>query len=266
MGTWGTGIFQCDDAIDLRESFREKCILGIPEQDAEQEIIREFSVGGDFFLWTPLAITQWSLGRLSASTKANALREIRNELSGLDMLWSTKDVPKRRSVLLKAEAQLCSPQPARRKLHMPCWAWKCPWPVGSVLQFRIRHPRENNPLLDEYVLLQLFGIAETPPGKIPCEAINVGLYAWHSSLSPLGQLEYIRKAPPALTDYITPSGERRISHCILPTAEMRRENALRCICQTSFVPSVIPPITRNAPQNTAFQDLICRSLLLNADT
>lgn len=264
LGTWGIKIFQNDDAADLRESYRERIILGVPDEEAEQAVIQEFSIGGNFSLWLPLAVTQWKIGRLSETVKENALHEIKVELSCLDERWKPNEASKRRQELANAEVQICSQQPARKKLRMPWWAWKCPWPTGSILQFRIQYPKENNPLLGEYVMLQILGVSETLPNEIPCEVINVGLYFWHSKIPPDKQLDEIEANPPALIGFLTKSGEIQTSRCISIISKDIKENEIKCIRETPFIPSEIEPIRNNVPSNSLFQNIVCRTLLSQA--
>lgn len=260
MGTWGIKIFQNDDAANLRRSYREKIILGVTDEEAEQATIQEFLIGNHFSLWLPLAVTQWEVGRLSEKVKENALFEIEEELSALDVLWKPEHISKRRKELVNAKNQLCSQPPVRKKLRMPGWAWKCPWPVGSILQFRIRFPKENNPLLDEYIMLQVLGVSQTPPGKIPCEVINVGLYLWHSKMPPAEQIKEIEKKPPALSGFLTRAGTICTSWCIMPQAGFHG-NEIKCIRETPFIPSGIEPIRDNGANNVMFQEIVCRTLL-----
>lgn len=260
LGTWGTKIFQNDDAADLRQSYREKIILGATDEEAEQAVIQEFSISNDFSLWLPLALSQWEIGRLSEKVQEKALIEIEKELSSLNELWKPEHIPKRKKELTDAKNQLCAKPPVRKKLRMPGWAWRCPWQVGSILQFRIQFPKADNPLLGKYVMLQVLGVSETPPGKIPCEAVNVGLYLWHSSISPTEQIKEIEKKPPVLSGFITKAGITRTSWCIMPRGGFH-ENEIKCIRETPFVPSGIAPIHDNVPSNTMFEEVICRTLL-----
>lgn len=137
MGTWGTKIFQSDDACDIRDTYREKLIVGVPDEDAERTVIQEFSMDHRPDCWLPLAVTEWKVGRLSEHTKQMALQQIETELGCLTALWKPDQVLKRSKELLSIRETLQSDMPARKKLRMPSWAWKCPWPIGSVLQYML---------------------------------------------------------------------------------------------------------------------------------
>lgn len=261
MGTWGVKIFQNDDAADLREAYRERIILGNPDDEAEEQVIREFITAGDFELWLPLAVTQWKIGRLSERVKVNALNEIEKELGCLEEQWKPELVAKRRQELQETKALICSQQPEKKKLRKPWWAWKCPWQPGSVLQFKITHPEEGNPYLGHYVMLQLLGASETPPGKIPCEVINVSLYLWHSEMSPISQMAALEANPPQLSGFITLVGTTKDWWCIMPHV---RENEIKCIRKTPFGSAEFEIVTHNAANNTGFQEAICRTLKAKA--
>lgn len=257
MGTWGVKIFQNDDAADLRDTYREKIIVGFSDDEAEKATIQEFSSANGFDLWLPLAMSQWNIGRLSESVKANALLEIDKELSSMEELWKAELVSKRKQELEAAREVICSQQPEKKKLRKPWWAWKCPWQPGSVLQFKITHPNENNPYLAHYVMLQLLGAYETPPGKIPCEVINVALYLWHSEASPMDQMEALEANPPRLSGFVTSAGTIKEWWCIMPHV---RENEIKCVRKSPFCSDELERITHNAANNTTFQEAICRTL------
>lgn len=260
MGTWGAKIFDNDDARDVRETYRTQIILGSDDIAAEQAVIHEFSVGGVFSLWLPLAISQWEVGRLSSGVKEHALHEIESELKSLEDLWTPKLICKRREVLTAAQEQLLSPMPARKKLRVPSWAWQCPWPVGSVLQFRIQNPKENNPFLGEYVMLQILGISETPPNQIPCQSISVCLYRWHSKIPPSEQMPSIEATPPALCKFLAPNGTLSLSRCFMPDKSMREINEIKCLQETPLVPFDIGAVQTGSPLNATFETAICRTL------
>lgn len=69
MGTWGTGLYSDDLAMDVRDYYREQLSLGKPEEKITQELIeqnRTFILDDEVasVFWFALADTQWNLGRL----------------------------------------------------------------------------------------------------------------------------------------------------------------------------------------------------------
>lgn len=127
-------------------------------------------------MWLSLAVSEWHVGRLSNDVIINALREIENELLNIHELWDQGNIDKRIGELDRCKRLLEGEMPSRKKLRKPAWVWKCPWPIGVVLQFKIKFPKDNNPFLDKYVMLAIVGISNTPQGKLPCECIAVRMY------------------------------------------------------------------------------------------
>ena len=174
MGAWSVAVFSNDDAMDIRDDYREHIILGLSEADAEAKIIEEFE--GSDSLWLALGLTQWRFGRLSQRVKENALGAIDAEISDIADIWEPGDIKKRIKVLEEARAKLLSPMGNKTKLRMPWYAWTCPWPVGSVIQMRIPWMVKFEEYRDKYVLLQVVGVRKSKPGKMPLEAVAVSLF------------------------------------------------------------------------------------------
>lgn len=77
MGTWGTGIFDNDDASDLREEFRDLIAAGRSAEEATAELVESHGAGdGDLEVhdfWLALAATQHALGHVGAGVIERAL-------------------------------------------------------------------------------------------------------------------------------------------------------------------------------------------------
>ncbi len=261
MGTWGYKIFQNDDACDIKETYKENLIVGCSDDEAENAVVAEFRIDTGSDLWIPLAITQWNLGRLSNCVKNHALSAIERELEQLDKQWKMELIPKRREELLRVQRQLCSDMPKKRRLKMPWWAYRCPWEVGNVLQYKVQYPRENNPIADCYVMLLVCGISETPPRKIPCESFTVRLYNWYSQQAPITILEKILAFPPELTDFLTRSGRNLPAQTILPSDEMIQKGEMQRITKRPFLQREFDIIKPLSPMNSTFDELISRTLI-----
>ena len=199
MGAWGPNIFQNDDAVDIRETYRTNLLLGLSDEEAEGAIVREFGEDPNQLFWLPLAVTEWKVGRLSERVKEKALAAVEWELEHLEEFeWKGKLTEKRKQALIEARELLCSPMCQPKKLRLPWWSWKCPWPVGSVIQFRLRRPKENNPYLGHYVLLQVAGVSEPYPGRLPHDSVGFYLYNWHGETPPIECLDSILEMKPEL--------------------------------------------------------------------
>lgn len=260
MGTWGWKIFQSDDACDVRDSYKERLIVGETELEAEDSVVSEYSFHEHASLWLPLAVTQWNLGRLSIRTKENAISWIETELSTLDEYWKPEHREKRKNELLRMQKLLCSDMPKRKSLGLPAWAFKCPWPVGSVLQYRLQYLADTDPLAKHYVLLLIQGISNTPPGKIPCECIAVSLYDWSSCLAPVNSIACCSENAPRRVDFVTKAGSRKTCHTILLSKQIIKDNDIKCIRNTPYSKEDILTASPSSPMNSVFENLISRTL------
>ena len=77
MGAWATGIFSEDDALDVRDTYREHIADGYEGAEAKRRLLRGSRTwlgrGGRHRL---MAATQWELGRLEEDVKRRALETI----------------------------------------------------------------------------------------------------------------------------------------------------------------------------------------------
>lgn len=127
MGTWGTALYSCDIADDVRDTCKEifsfydieegnKKIFSIYTEVIEQDYIdNEYAS-----FWYALADWQWKHGMLTEFIKNKTL-ELLNIYAGLEEWIDTgnpKDIYKRKSVLNTLKAQLLSPQPPYKKPKM----------------------------------------------------------------------------------------------------------------------------------------------------
>ena len=67
MGTWGTGIFSDDFALDIKGEFCDKIADGISPADATAELMLNYKddisdPDESSVFWFALAATQWKLG------------------------------------------------------------------------------------------------------------------------------------------------------------------------------------------------------------
>ena len=253
MGAWGWKLFQNDDACDIQDSYKEKLIVGQTDEEAEKSIIEEFELNRNLELWIPLAVTEWKVGRLGGRAKENALRGIEEELSDLENRWKPEYISKRRDELLRVREQLQTEMPPKKKLRLPSWAWKCPWPVGSVLQYKLHYLKSDNTFANQYVLLLIQGISETPPGKIPCETIAVSLYNWIGTQAPAdAKCEW--NDPPKLIDFITKNGHRYETYSILLSKDQIRESEVKCIRNKPFLPEDYKASKASGANNVYFEE------------
>jgi hypothetical protein len=129
VGAWGDAIFSDDVACDVRDSYRDLLSNGCSAKEATKQLLNEFKQeikdydDGPVF-WLALANLQWQYGRLEEPVKAKAL-ELIDSGEALKQ-WTQRAInprdPKRREgVLAKLRQQLCSPQPAPKKIRKLGW-------------------------------------------------------------------------------------------------------------------------------------------------
>ena len=121
MGTWNTGIFQNDIALDVMEEYLNYLKDGCSDSDADRKIIENnldiINQGGNDAceFWLALAMIEWKYGRLQVSTKNNALK------MALDpqylKIWKDEEklYNKRISVLNEFVNQIQNIQPTKKQ-------------------------------------------------------------------------------------------------------------------------------------------------------
>lgn len=153
--------------------------------------------------WFAVAYCEWKKGRLSEKFKNKALECIEN---GADLdFWKaegTKSQYKQREKVLKdLKEMLMRPQPPAKKIKKRRY-WHCPWPVGSLLAYRITSEEKlkEHPLYNKYALLRVVKILKISDSRILedelyNESMFVALYGWVGDEIPspeiIGELEYI---------------------------------------------------------------------------
>jgi hypothetical protein len=154
--------------------------------------------------WFALAYCEWKKGRLSSYVKEKALSALDSgrELERWNEPGSETEYKKRKKVLSDLKEMLLSPMPPAKKAKKPTLN-HCPWPVGSLLAYKIVSNKEHlseHPCFNKYVLLRIVKIDRSPITKIlPEEYYNesmiIGLYNWIGNEIPdqniVEELEYI---------------------------------------------------------------------------
>lgn len=146
MGAWGTGLYQNDMGLEIRDDYRNKLRAGKNEDEVYAEIMREYkSIIADkedkFDVFYALADTMWNLGRLNDDVKNIALSLIDQE--SVDERWhSQKDIAKRKKVLDSLKEKLLSEMGAKKKIsvHKP---YVTPWEKGDVYMVKITEPPKS---------------------------------------------------------------------------------------------------------------------------
>ena len=146
MGAWGTGIYQNDMGIEVKDDYKNKLRAGKTDEVAYAEIMQEYRAiiadeddKTDVIL--ALADTMWNLGRLKAEVKEKALSLIEEEC--VEEKWdSQKDIIRRKKVLETLKKKLLSEMGEKKKIsiHKP---YVTSWNPGDIYTMEIVAPPET---------------------------------------------------------------------------------------------------------------------------
>jgi hypothetical protein len=135
MGSWGTGIFDNDEACDVRDLYRALLANKVTDDDAMRQVLDKFAdATNPDAVWIALAASQWKLGRLVPEVRDRSL-EVIDSGHELDETWEG-ELQKRKTVLERLRVQLISPQPQRRVVRKP-WRDVTDLKPGDVLAIRL---------------------------------------------------------------------------------------------------------------------------------
>lgn len=166
----------------LGNEYRKLLSVKISDVDAERLIVDYFTKAIEMgspqegYMWLALAQCEWELGRLSSYVKEKACYWI--SAPNMEFTMEEKD-----SMLGKLD----SPIPKKKRIRTLSHISHCPWPVGSLLAYRIissKHPYvTQSPFYGKYVLLRIIQIKRHPvsnlvPDALWNESMLVGLYDW----------------------------------------------------------------------------------------
>jgi hypothetical protein len=148
MGDWGPGLFAGDCALDIRGMLRDCIGDGMTAAKAEAAILKDFrpslrSDPDDYaVIWLAIAMTEWSLGRLTPRAKRKALDVLEREI-GLD-IWAEsglKLLAARRKSYGVIRRQLQKPQPPAK--HVPKrHRSETDWKPGHLVAYRCLSGKE----------------------------------------------------------------------------------------------------------------------------
>ena len=142
MGAWGTGLYQDDTAMEVRDYYQELLKKGISNEESLECVLEAFEDALEDAddappFWFGLADTQWKLGRLTDEVRAQALALL---TSGADLgRWedATKGQKNARKKVLQAlEERLRSPQPPEKKIRVPR-LYHTDWKFGDLYAMQL---------------------------------------------------------------------------------------------------------------------------------
>ena len=188
MEKWKRDILKNGLAEDVAADYRELLSIGKHDEEAEEIIIKFYtqddSMSSDEkeIFWLALALIQWEWGWLSTEVRQKAIAYLNQ---------TATNCSKETANALKQ--CLLAPMPPKKKISRPKRISKCPWPVGSLLAYRIMstdfHKVVGGPYWHKYVLLRVIMIERTPVSRLSPESewresMIVGLYNWYGESIP----------------------------------------------------------------------------------
>ncbi|MCT2176741.1 hypothetical protein M3F63_03520 [Brachybacterium muris] len=133
MGTWGTGIFDNDDAGDVREEFRDLIAAGKSADEATAGLVESYGAADvdleDHNFWPALAATQHSPGHVGTGVIERAITII-DDPAELER-WDPSDARRRRAALKKLRSRL-QMKPRSPSGCEPAAAWTRRWRRAST--------------------------------------------------------------------------------------------------------------------------------------
>lgn len=166
MGSWGTGIFEADIAMDVREDYNTALKYSANDDEALKIFIdehkNELSDSDDGpIVWLALAKSMWKNGRLNDFVKEKAIQAAKDDLKNWEF-YSEKDYRNRKKNLDKFISQLLSPQPEAKFIkRVPPFVcdWKHGdaflWKDGGTIYFRYNGD-DNCYFLQNYGIVLIF--------------------------------------------------------------------------------------------------------------
>jgi len=167
MGTWRTGIFDDDDAADVKEDYRNLVADGNSGEQATAILLQKWksSIDSTVF-WLALAATQWRCGRLEDRVKSRALEIVE---SGADLeRWKQSGdrnpLKKRTAVLERLRTQLTSPQPKPAKIRK-LYRSTTDWERGELIAYTLQSGKR--------IIFRVLGVKSDKGGAYPvCEILD----------------------------------------------------------------------------------------------
>ena len=198
MSKWESEFLHNDQGYSLQNEYRRVLSVWVDDEEAERLVIEQMiepEVQKDIeneHMWLTLALCQWRYGRLSARVKAKAESLSSRTFKGIS----------ERAMAMLADT-LNSPMPERKKMRKPTVS-HCPWPVGSLLAYRIISSDVSwvtqSKYFGKYVLLRIVTIVRQPVSRLAPEVrwdeqMVVGMYNWVGDTIPdpgiVNSLQYV---------------------------------------------------------------------------
>lgn len=139
MGTWGPGLYSNDISEDVKVTYMDQLRRGKSNEEIIETIIKEYAKEIEdeedaINFWLALADTQWKVGRLLPLVKEQALKYLESPRC-IDKWIGTKELNKRKTVIVKLRNQLNSPTPPEKRIPQ-YRLYTCEWEIGDVFAYK----------------------------------------------------------------------------------------------------------------------------------
>ena len=188
MAKWETEFFRGNIGETVKCEYRKLLSVNKTGEEAEALLTNYFKCLIDTdalsagLFWMAIGLREWQFGRLTQNAKELARKWALHPWDNISIL-----------ALESLLTTLDMPMPPAKKIRPPSYISRCPWPVGSLLAYRIissEHPHvTQSPFYGKYVLLRIIKIKRNPITHLAPEAgwnerMLVGLYDWISDSIP----------------------------------------------------------------------------------
>ena len=182
MTVWKKEIIDGDLEERIQNEYKKLLSVGKSGEEAEKLLADYFHsiFSGDELImgrfWMTLALYEWKFGRLTGNADRNARQ-------WASYPWCNISKKALENLLNTLDA----PMPQKKKFRLPSYISHCPWPIGSLLAYRIISSEQphvtKSAFYGKYVLLRIIQINKIPVTRLaPNDAWNermlVGLYNW----------------------------------------------------------------------------------------
>ena len=164
MGTWETGLYSNDLALDVRDDYREMLVFHYSHEEAVKRLVQEYELSEDDPYnaagWFALADCAWKYGYLDEGLKQLVQRLYEEEAE--KELWadSPRDWKKRKTVIAKLLERIQVPRKKPAKPSMPYLPrpYYVGWHIGDMLAFQL----QDGPYCGNYIAILIVASHSIP--------------------------------------------------------------------------------------------------------
>lgn len=170
MGSWGTGLYQNDVGLDVRNTYRDCRKMGYRGEDLAAIVLESAAIGAapegedEAVGYLALADLLWKDGMLAPEMRDMALR-LTKKPALVEQFEDARDRKKQAALLEALAKKLASRQPAKPAPAKPPYIEQCDFEIGEILAYP--HPQ------GQWTLLRVIAYFTRFRGKSPiCEVLD----------------------------------------------------------------------------------------------